>query len=109
MLRIPHGDEVVSLTHRSCSTPQKHFFSFGTYFCWRLSKLQGLVRLEGLGKLKKFNDLIGSRARDFPACSIALSCNLGFILDSASTNYKEQNFAVASIGIKLTSELPKFI
>jgi hypothetical protein len=28
------------------------------------------VRLEGLCKLKKFNDLIGIRTRDLPACSI---------------------------------------
>jgi hypothetical protein len=28
------------------------------------------VRPEGLGKLKKFIHLIGSRARDVPACSI---------------------------------------
>jgi hypothetical protein len=28
------------------------------------------VRLEGLGKLKKFNDLIGNRTRDLPSCSI---------------------------------------
>jgi hypothetical protein len=28
------------------------------------------VRLEGLGKLKKSNDLIGIRIRDLPACSI---------------------------------------
>jgi hypothetical protein len=28
------------------------------------------VRLEGLGKLKKFNDLIGNRTRDLPACGI---------------------------------------
>jgi hypothetical protein len=28
-----------------------------THFCYRLSKPQGLVRLEVLGKLKKFNDL----------------------------------------------------
>jgi hypothetical protein len=29
------------------------------------------VRLEGLRKLnKKFNDLIGNRTRDLPACSI---------------------------------------
>jgi hypothetical protein len=28
------------------------------------------VRLEGLGKLKKSNDLIGNRSRDIPACSI---------------------------------------
>jgi hypothetical protein len=30
----------------------------------------GLVRLEGLGKLKKFIDFIGSRTSDLPACSI---------------------------------------
>jgi hypothetical protein len=30
------------------------------------------VRLEGLGKLKKSNDLIGNRTGDLPACSIVL-------------------------------------
>jgi hypothetical protein len=30
------------------------------------------VRPEGLGKLKIFDDLIGTRTRDLPACSIAL-------------------------------------
>jgi hypothetical protein len=29
------------------------------------------VRLEGLGTLKQFSDLIGTRTRDLPACSIA--------------------------------------
>jgi hypothetical protein len=28
------------------------------------------VRLEGLGHLKKSNDLIGTRTRDLPVCSI---------------------------------------
>jgi hypothetical protein len=28
------------------------------------------VRLEGLGQLNKFNDLIGNRTRDLPACNI---------------------------------------
>jgi hypothetical protein len=28
------------------------------------------VRLEGSGKLKKSNDLIGTRTRDLPACSV---------------------------------------
>jgi hypothetical protein len=28
------------------------------------------VQLEGLGKLKKFNNLIGTRTHDLPACSI---------------------------------------
>jgi hypothetical protein len=31
---------------------------------------RGIVRLEGLGKLKKSNDLIGNRIRDLPPCSI---------------------------------------
>jgi hypothetical protein len=29
-----------------------------------------IVRLQGLGKLKKFNDLIGNRTRDLPAYTI---------------------------------------
>jgi hypothetical protein len=29
-----------------------------------------IVRLEGLGQLKKYNDLIGNRTRDLPTCSI---------------------------------------
>jgi hypothetical protein len=62
MLRIPHcldnrltdGGDVVNLTYRPHSTPRKHYFSAsGTHFCYRLSKPQGLVRPEGLGKFKK--------------------------------------------------------
>jgi hypothetical protein len=46
---------------------------FGTLFCERVSKPQGLVRLEGLGELeKKSIDLIGSRTCDLPA-SIVVS------------------------------------
>jgi hypothetical protein len=36
----------------------------------RLSEPQGLLRLEGLGILKQFIHLIGSRNRDLPACGI---------------------------------------
>jgi hypothetical protein len=52
MLRIPHcldnwltdGNEVVSLMHWPCSTPGNIFISVcGTYSCYRLSKLPGLV------------------------------------------------------------------
>jgi hypothetical protein len=61
MLKIPHcqdsrltdGGKVVSPKHPPHSTPQKHFSVSGTRFCLRLSKPQGLVRSEGLGKLKK--------------------------------------------------------
>jgi hypothetical protein len=80
MLRIPHspenrltdGDEVVSLKHLTHSTPQKKTVSVsGTQLCSRLSKPQGIVRLEGLGKFKKFNDSIRNRTRDLPVRSTA--------------------------------------
>jgi hypothetical protein len=36
-------------------TPPKHYFSVsGMYFCYRQIEPQGVVRPEGLGKLKKF-------------------------------------------------------
>jgi hypothetical protein len=79
MLRIPHcpenrltdGGKVVNPTHRPRSTLQRHYFSAsGTHFCQRLSKLQGVVRPEGLGELEKLIHLIGSRTSDLPACSI---------------------------------------
>jgi hypothetical protein len=69
MLRIPHcldsrfrdGREFVSLARRLRCTPQKHYFSVsGTRFCWRPSKPQGLVWLEGLGKLKKKKNSMAS-------------------------------------------------
>jgi hypothetical protein len=83
MLRIPHcldnrltdGGKVVSPKPRPRSTPQKHyFFASGTDFRWRLSKPQGLVRLEGLDKLnkKKIIHLIESRTRDLPVFSMVL-------------------------------------
>jgi hypothetical protein len=46
------------------------FSAFGTHISYELSKPQGLVRLGGLDKLKKFIHLIGSRNRVLPACSI---------------------------------------
>jgi hypothetical protein len=62
MLRIPHcldnrltdGGKVVSPTHPPHFTPQKHhyFYVSGTHFCYRLNEPLGLVRQEGLGKLK---------------------------------------------------------
>jgi hypothetical protein len=79
MLRIPHcldsrltdGGEAVSPTHRPLSIPQEHYFSAsGTHFCSRVGESQGLVRPEGLCKLKKLIHLIGSQTRDLPTCSI---------------------------------------
>jgi hypothetical protein len=61
MLRIPHclnnrqtdGGKVLSIAHWPLSTPQKHYLSAsGTHFLLE-AESQGLVRLEGLGKLKK--------------------------------------------------------
>jgi hypothetical protein len=41
---------------------QKHYLSAsGLHFCQRLSKSQGLLRPEGLGKLIKIAQFIGSR------------------------------------------------
>jgi hypothetical protein len=75
MLRIPlcldnrlTDGYKVSLTRLPRFAPQKLYFSVsGTQFC----KLQGLVRLEGVDQLKKFVQLIGSRARDLTTYSIA--------------------------------------
>jgi hypothetical protein len=80
MLKIPHcldsrltdGGKVVSPAHRPRSPPQKYYFSAsGTHSCYRLSKAQGVERLEGLDKLKKIIHLIGVRIRDLvpkPQC-----------------------------------------
>jgi hypothetical protein len=66
MLRIPQcldswltdGGKVVGPTHRQHFTPQKHYYFYlsGTHFCYRLSKPQGLVRSEGLGKFKSSHE-----------------------------------------------------
>jgi hypothetical protein len=54
--RLIDGGNVVSLTHRARSTPQRYYFSASdTHFCQKLGKPQGLVRLEGLVKLGKQN------------------------------------------------------
>jgi hypothetical protein len=59
--RLTESGKVVSPMHRKRSTPQKHYFSTsGTHFCSWLSQPQCLVRLEGLGKLKKLIHVTGS-------------------------------------------------
>jgi hypothetical protein len=67
ILRIPHcldnrltdGGKVVTLRTGRSLLPRNNFSASGTHFCY--SKPQGLVRPEGLGKLKKFIRFIGSR------------------------------------------------
>jgi hypothetical protein len=49
-------------------TPQRHFLVLTSVGGWL--EPQGLVRLEGLGNLKKFSDVIENRTRDLPTCSI---------------------------------------
>jgi hypothetical protein len=50
--RLTGGGEVVSPKHWPHFTTQGHYFSAsGTDFCYRLSKPQGLLQLEGIGKL----------------------------------------------------------
>jgi hypothetical protein len=56
------------------STLQKHYFSAsGTPFCQRVSKPQGLVRPEIMGKLIKIVHLIGSWTPSLLACSLVPS------------------------------------
>jgi hypothetical protein len=69
--RLTDGGKVVSLAHRARSTPQKHYFSAsGTHFSSRARKHRGLVRPEGLGKLKKFIHPTGSRTGVLTTCSL---------------------------------------
>jgi hypothetical protein len=63
MLRTPHcidnrlidGGKAVNPTHPPHFPSQKHYYFYvsGTHFRLGLSKPQGLLRPEGLGKLKK--------------------------------------------------------
>jgi hypothetical protein len=78
MLRIPHclhnqltdGGKVVSPIQQLHFTPQKHYFSASdTNFCQSLSEPQDLV-WPGLGKLKQFIHLTGSRTHNLLACRI---------------------------------------
>jgi hypothetical protein len=70
--QMAEGGEVISLRHRLHSTNQKHFFIFisSIHFFLRLSKPQGLVRMEGLCNLLKIIHIIRSQAHNFPACSL---------------------------------------
>jgi hypothetical protein len=60
MLRIPHcldnglkdRGKIIIPMHWPRSNPQKHLSTSGIHFC-RLSKPEGLVRPQGLGKLKR--------------------------------------------------------
>jgi hypothetical protein len=63
------------------STPQKLYFSAsGTYYCWWLSEPQGLVRLEGLGKLKNSFTSSGLEPATFRSPSEKDKCKRGEII-----------------------------
>jgi hypothetical protein len=51
--RLRDGGNIVRPTHRPPSTPQKRVFVSGTHICQRMSKPQGLAKLEEPGKFKK--------------------------------------------------------
>jgi hypothetical protein len=79
MLRIPRrldsqltdGDEVFSLTSGPpIWSPKRNFSVAVIHFYHRLSRHQGLMLAEGLGKLIKTIHLIGFRTRDLPAFSL---------------------------------------
>jgi hypothetical protein len=74
MLRIPHcldnrltdGGKVVSPMHPPHFTPQEHYYfsDSDTHFCQRISKPQGLVWLEELGKFKKSVQYKNTKSED---------------------------------------------
>jgi hypothetical protein len=113
MLRIPHcldnrltdGGEFVSTKHRLRSTPQKHYSSVsGTYFCYRLSKSQGIVLSEGLGKLKQLIHLIGSRTRDFLVYSSVSTTKLPRVLSLSLPLYLY--IYIYEVKVKLGQNVP---
>jgi hypothetical protein len=66
--RLSNGSEVGSLTRRSRITSPKHFRVLISVRGW--VNTRPIVMLEGLGKLKKCNDIIGNRTLDLPSCSV---------------------------------------
>jgi hypothetical protein len=88
--RLTDGGKAVSPTHRSRSTPQKHYFSAsGTHFCYRLSKPQVLVWLKGWGKLKKFYSVHRiSNPRSFALLHSVLPSTLTYIKMNAIVQFE---------------------
>jgi hypothetical protein len=66
--RLTDGCEVVTFTRRPRSSPQKYLMVLMSAKDRVNSRV--IVRLEVLGKLKKFSYLIGTQTCNLPACSI---------------------------------------
>jgi hypothetical protein len=112
---LKDAGKVVSVTLWPCSTPpETFFFVSGTHIYKKLSKLQGLVQLEGLGQLTKFSYLVRSRTRDLPACSIVpqpirylvLHSQCGFQRNRTAT---DQLFFIRLSGEKNGSAMKEYI
>jgi hypothetical protein len=66
------------------------------------------VRLEGLGQLKKFNDLIGNGTRDLPTCTIVLHYIYRYSV-GITTDYMSRTAGVQfPAGAKYSSPLHSF-
>jgi hypothetical protein len=65
--RLTDDGEVISLTRQPSCIRRK---IPSTHFCWRLSRHQGDNAAGRIRRTEKPSDLIWSRARDLPACSI---------------------------------------
>jgi hypothetical protein len=69
----------------------------GTHFCYRLSKRQGLVRPDGLGKLKKFFHLIGLQPATFRLGTQCLNhCATSWYTAAFKHNYTNVSFRTAN-------------
>jgi hypothetical protein len=64
-IRLTHDCYAVSLTRRARFTPRNIFWYS---FLLEADQHLDLVRLEGLGQKKTFNEVTGDRTRDLPVC-----------------------------------------
>jgi hypothetical protein len=72
--RLTDCGKVVSLTRPPSFTPRKNP---GTHFCLRLSRPQGYSPSGRIRSIEKIH-LVGTRTRDFPACSIVTQPTIGY-------------------------------
>jgi hypothetical protein len=65
--RLTDGGKVVRLTRRPPFIPRN---IPGTHFCKKLSRPQVHSVAGNFRSIEKYNNLIGTRTRDLPACSV---------------------------------------